>query len=183
MQWGWVRHQQPLRVPTSGTKYLPLMGTQTCLTYPLSPPCSYLPTSCPETHTHTHAIPISQDTHMGTHKHTCIHHFPPLLHNTHTLLLQRFRWESSEENKCQWGSILQIWLFIMKEITGKCLDVKALLYLTLGCAVFWVYLDRRGRLLESILWSPSSAAQRVTEILIEVPLNSEELRLHFSFSH
>ena len=163
------------------------MGTQTCLTYALSPPCSYLPTSCPETHTHTHththAIPISQDTHMGTHKHTCIHHFPPLLHNTHTLLLQRFRWESSGENKCQWGFIVQIWLFIMKEITGKCLDVKALLYLTLGCAVFWVYLDRRGRLLESILWSPSSAAQRVTEILIEVPLNSEELRLHFSFSH
>ena len=57
----------------------------------------------------------------------------------------------------------------MKGITGKCLDVKALLYLTLGRAVFWVYLDRQGRLLESILWSPSSAAQSVTEILDRSP--------------
>ena len=81
LQWGWVRHRQPLRVPTSGTKYLPLMGTKTSLTYPLSP---HVHICQPHALKHTHTIPPSQNTHMGTHKHPYPHHFPPLLHNTHT---------------------------------------------------------------------------------------------------
>ena len=151
LQRGWVRHRQPLRVPTSGTKYLPLMGTQTSLTYPLS---SHVHICQPHALKHTHMQFLHPKTHIWAHINIHVHTAFLLLSPTHTLLLQRFRWESSEEIKCQRGFILQIWLFIMKGITGKCLDVKALLYLTLGCAVFWVYLDRWGRLVESILCNP-----------------------------
>ena len=139
VEWGWVRHTQCLGVPTSGTRALPLVGTQTS-PCPSSSSLNFVP--C-QTHTHTHTC-----AHKNTHT-TFL--FPPA---TRTLLLQSLRWESSK-NRLKWGFLFQIWLFKVKWLS-KCLDAKALFCqdLALGCSVFWGFPGKAWD--RDCCWSPSS---------------------------
>ena len=133
--------------------------------------------------THTHAIPPSQNTHMGTHKHPYTHCFPPVLHNTHTHCCFR----DSDENQGKRLNVHGASFFIFDYSSWKELLVNVWMWKHY-CIWLWDVLCSgfiwTGR---DACWSPSSVAHPLQpraslRFLIEVPPNSEDLRLHFSFS-
>lgn len=175
LQRGWVRHRQPLRVPTSGTKYLPLMGTQTSLTYPLS---SHVHICQPHALKHTHMQFLHPKTHIWAHINIHVHTAFLLLSPTHTHCCFR----DSDENQVKRLSVNGASYFRYDYSLWKELLVNVWMWKHY-CIWLWVVLCS-GFIWTGgdACWSPSFATQSVTEILIKVPPNSEDLKLHFSFS-